>query len=177
LMAHYGMTAEATNPASGHENGDCEQAHRRFKEAVAQALLLRGSRDFADRAAYEAFLRGVVRRRNAPRSAALAAEVAALQPLPAARLGTQERWRVRVRRGSTIQVRRNVYSVPARLIGETVEVRLGAEEVEVWHGAALVQRVPRLRGQDRHRVDYRHVITWLVRKPGAFARYAYREDL
>ena len=177
LMAHYGVTAEATNPASAHENGDCEQGHRRFKEAVAQALLLRGSRDFAERAAYEVFLGNVVGQRNARRQAAFVAELAALRALPAGRLETQERRRVRVRQGSTLQVRHNTYSVPARLIGEFVEVRIGAEEIEVWYADTLVQRMPRLLGQNKHHIDYRHIIGWLVRKPGAFARYVFREEL
>ena len=177
LMGHYGVAAEATNPASAHENGDCEQSHRRFKEAVAQALLLRGSRDFGDRAAYEDFLRNLVAQRNARRQTALAVELAALHILPAARLETQERRRVRVRQGSTLQILHNTYSVPARLIGEFVEVRISVEEIEVWYADALVQRMPRLRGQNKHHIDYRHIIGWLVRKPGAFARYVYREEL
>ena len=177
LMRHYGLTAEATNPASGHENGDCEQAHRRFKEALAQALLLRGSRDFTSREEYWAFVLDVVARRNASRGEQFRQEATRLRPLPAQRLATQERQRVRVGQGSTIAVKKNTYSVPARLIGEQVEVRIGAEEIEVWYAAARVQTMERLRGQSRHRIDYRHVIDWLVRKPGAFARYVYREDL
>ena len=31
--------------------------------------------------------------------------------------------------------------------------------------------------RDRHRINYRHIIWSLVQKPGAFARYRYREDL
>jgi hypothetical protein len=93
LLAHYGLEAEATNPASGHENGDCEQGHRRFKEAVEQALLLRGSRDFASRAAYQQLLRVVVARRNAGRQERLAAELGRLRPLPAGRLEAVERER------------------------------------------------------------------------------------
>jgi hypothetical protein len=177
LLDHYGLRGEATNPASGHENGDCEQSHRRFKEAVEQALLLRGSRDFVSRAEYEEFLRALAAGRNAARAEALAIEMAALRPLPARRLERQERRRVRVRRGSTIQVHHNTYSVPARLIGEMVEVRIGMEEIEVWYAESLVQKMPRLRGQNQHRIDYRHIATWLVRKPGAFARYVFREDL
>jgi len=177
LMGHYGVVAEATNPASAHENGDCEQSHRRFKEAVEQALLLRGSRDFPDRAAYEEFLRNLAAQRNSRRQAALAVELAALRGLPTRRLETQERQRLRVRQGSTLQIRHNTYSVPARLIGEFVEVRIGVEEIEVWYADSLVQRMPRLRGQNKHRIDYRHIISWLVRKPGAFARYVYREEL
>ena len=177
LLAHYGVTAEATNPASGHENGDCEQSHRRFKEAVEQALLLRGSRDFAGRAAYEQFLGEVRGRRNAGRRERFAEEQARLRPLPTARLATAERRRVKVSRGSTLRVLGNTYSVPARLIGEVVEVRIGADVVEVSYAGVAVQTMERLRGQAKHRIDYRHVIDWLVRKPGAFARYVYREDL
>lgn len=177
LLAHYGMVGEATNPASGHENGDVESSHRHFKAAVEQALLLRGSRDFGSREAYAQLLREVQEQRNAGRAAALALERPHLQPLPRERLETLERLRVRVRRGSTIRVKHNTYSVPARLIGEEVEARIGPEEIEVWYAQQLVQRLPRLRGQDKHHIDYRHIIGWLVRKPGAFARYVYRDEL
>src|SRR6202008_3270575 len=141
------------------ENGDCEQGHRRFKEELEQALLLRGSRDFASRTEYGSFVLALVARRNEPR------------------LETWERQWVRVGQGSTIQVKKNTYSVPARLIGERVEARIGAEAIEVWYAGSLVQKMERLRGQSKHRSDYRHVIDWRVRKPGAFARYVYREDM
>jgi hypothetical protein len=177
LLEHYGVQAEATNPASGHENGDVESSHRHFKEAVDQALLLRGSRDFTSRDVYWDLVQSVQARRNASRAAQVTVELAYLRPLPAQRLETQERERVRVRRGSTIRVKYNTYSVPARLIGAEVEARIGLEEIEVWYAQQLVQRMPRLRGQDKHHIDYRHIISWLVRKPGAFARYVYREDL
>jgi hypothetical protein len=177
LMGHYGMTAEATNPNSGHENGDCEQGHRRFKESLDQDLLLRGSRDFASRDAYWEFVRVLVARRNGGRSAAFHEEQSRLRGLPARRLETLERQRVRVHRGSTIQVKKNIYTLPSRLIGEWVEARIGAEVIEVWYGDGLIQVMDRLRGQSKRRIDYRHVIDWLVRKPGAFARYVYREEL
>jgi hypothetical protein len=177
LLRHYGLTPEATNAYSGHENGDCEQAHRRFKEALAQELMLRGSRDFASRELYWQFVRGVVARRNAGRGVQLAAEQTCLRPLPGKPLETLERRAVRVSRGATISVKRNVYSVPARLRGELVETRIGADTIAVWYAGTLVQTMERLRGEAKHRIDYRHVIDWLVRKPGAFARYVYREDL
>ena len=72
---------------------------------------------------------------------------------------------------------RNTYSVDSRLIGERVDVRLYAEELEVWFAGRMMERIPRLRGQGKHRINYRHVIDWLVRKPGAFENYRYREDL
>ena len=177
LLGHYGVVGEATNPASGHENGDCEQAHRRFKEAVEQALLLRGSRDFASRVAYEKFLHTVQEGRNAGRRQRLGEELAQLGTLPARRLESLVRLRVKVGQGTTIRVQHNVYSVPSRLKGEWVEARVGLETIEVWYAEQLQVTLPRLRGQDKHHIDYRHVIDWLVRKPGAFARYCYQADL
>ena len=177
LLAHYGVRGEATNPASGHENGDCEQGHRRFKEELDQALLLRGSRDFASREAYWEFVLALVARRNARRQERFAEERARLRGLPGQRLDSLERQWARVGQGSTIQVKKNTYSVPARLRGERVEARIGAETIEVWYAGALVQTMERLRGQGKHRIDYRHVIDRLVRKPGAFAGYVYRDDL
>src|ERR1700693_2664082 len=116
-MRHYGVTAEATNAYSGHENGDCEQSHRRFKETLEQELLLRGSRDFGSREEYWQFVRASVERRKASRGQQFQEEAARLRPLPERRLETLERQRARVGQGSTIQVKKNTYSVPARLGG------------------------------------------------------------
>ena len=88
-----------------------------------------------------------------------------------------KRERVKVDSGSLIYADRNVYSVPSRLIGEQVEARLYMDHVEVWYGQKKVAEMPRLRGRQKHRVDYRHIIDWLVRKPGAFEHYRYRDEL
>src|SRR5436190_14840960 len=101
----------------------------------------------------------------------------ALRPLPAAQLALCREERVPVSRFSTIQVLRNTYSVPARLIGTTVLVRIRSEVLEVYRGTAHLLTMPRLLGHGQHRIDYRHVIWSLVRKPGAFAQYRYRDDL
>jgi len=93
------------------------------------------------------------------------------------RLESCKRERVKVDSGSLIYVDRNVYSVPSRLIGEEVEARLYMDRVEVWYGQQKMEEMPRLRGRSRHRVDYRHIIDWLVRKPGAFENYRYRDEL
>jgi hypothetical protein len=168
---------EKINPRQAHENGDAEQSHNRFKQAVDQALLLRGSRDFPDRTAYDRFLREVLEQRNAGCAQRLAEERAALRPLPSGRLESTKRVRVRVHPGSIIHVDRNIYSVHSRLIGERVDVRLDADHLEVWFAGRFVEQLPRLRGQRKHLINYRHVIDWLVRKPGAFENYQYREDL
>lgn len=177
LLQHYGLQGQAINAGHGNENGDVEQSHHRFKRAMEQALLLRGSRDFLSRTAYEAFLRELFVQQNAGRQARLAEELAVLRPLPARRLDACKRVRVRVDRGSTIHVDKNVYSVAGRLIGEWVEARVFAERIEVWYAQRRVDELPRLRGRGKHRIEYRHVIDWLVRKPGAFADYRYRDDL
>jgi hypothetical protein len=84
---------------------------------------------------------------------------------------------VRVSQGSTIRIKFNTYSVPSRLIGELVDVHVKVECLEVWHGSVLVERLPRLRGRNKHDINYRHVIDWLVRKPGAFAGYRYQDAM
>jgi hypothetical protein len=177
LLAHYGLTPQAIGARKAHENGDAEQSHYRYKDAIAQALMLRGSRDFEERRVYEQFLRTVFAQRNSGRIARFAEEQPLLSALPARRVDAWHRERPRVTQGSTIRVGTNVYSVPSQLIGERLDVHVMAECLEVWFGAELIARVPRLRGRNKHSINYRHVIDWLVRKPGAFAAYRYRDAL
>jgi hypothetical protein len=177
LMDHYGMTQERIQARQAHENGDVESSHGHFKEAVDQALMLRGSREFASQAAYGKFLEELLRQRNAGRQSRLQDEREVLRPLPVRRYECWRRVRTRVGFGSTLKVDRNTYSVPSRLIGEVVEVQIRTEELEVWFGGVLTERLPRLRGRGQERINYRHVIGWLVRKPGAFERYRYRDEL
>jgi transposase len=175
-MAHYGVEADRNTPGRAHENGSVEQAHHRFKRAVEQALLLRGSRDFAERADYEAFLLEIFTGRN-KRRALLGDDLRGMNELPPMRIEDFRRERVRVTRFSTIRAAENTYSVSSRLIGEEVELRLHAESIEVWHAEERVATIERQRGRGNVVIDYRHVIWSLVRKPGAFARYKYREAL
>jgi hypothetical protein len=171
------LRPQAIQPRKANQNGDVEQSHHRFKTAVDQSLLLRGSRDFVDRAAYQQFLGELFAQPNKGRTERFAEERPRLSELPARRIDAWHRRQVRVTQGSTIQVRTNTYSVPSRLIGERVDVHVMAEHLEVWHGAVLVERMPRLRGRHKHLINYRHLIDWLVRKPGAFAAYRYRDAL
>ena len=177
LLNHYRMDGQKTQGGEAHENGDAEQSHHRFKRAIDQALMLRGDRDFVDRASYESFLRETLAQRNAGRHARLNEEMEALAELPPRRLEDAKKFHPRVGPSSTIRVQHNVYSVHSRLIRERVEVRLYADYLDVWYAQRRVERLPRLRGEDKHRIDYRHIIEWLVRKPGAFANYRYKSDL
>lgn len=177
LMTHYQMRPSTNRPGEAHENGDVEQAHFRFKQAMDQALRLRGSRDFADRAAYTRWLHDLVRLRNATRATRAAEERAKLQPLPNLPLDPVQDIRLTVSRFSTIRVLRNLYSVPARLIGQSVLIRVRSETLDLYVGATKLLSLPRLRSYHQHRIDYRHIIDSLVQKPGAFAQYRYRDDL
>ena len=178
LLRYYNVQGQKTNPNSGNENGDIEQRHNRIKRAIEQALILRGSRDFVTRGEYEQFLDQLCDNLNEGRKQRFEQERKALRPLPARRLPDYTEMRdVLVGKGSTILVRKNVYSVHSRLRDEHVNVRIHAEYMEVFLGSIFIERMPRLRGTDNHRINYRHIIDWLVRKPGAFANYRYRSDL
>jgi len=177
VLAHYGLRSTRIHPGASHENGVVEQAHERLKSLLAQALVVRGSRDFPSLAAYQAFVDEVVARLNRRRAERFEAERGFLRPLPPAPVPSYSSYRVTVRRWSTIRVAARTYSVPSRLIGHEVEVRLHADWVEVFFTGCRVEQMPRLRGDRAHRIDYRHVIWSLMRKPGAFARYRYREEL
>ena len=177
LLAHYGIKPQTTHLSSPQENGDVESAHRGTKRAIEQHLLLRGNRDFESIEAYEAFLFEVMDRRNHPRRDALAEELALMKPLCAAPLAINSQVRVRVSRGSLIRVQRKVYSVPTSLIGHRVTVRIHEWHLDVYYQSKRVETLPRLVGASQHHVNYRHVIDSLLRKPGGFRDYRYRDDL
>jgi len=177
LLRYYGLEGRTIQSGKPNEIGDVEQRHHRFKRALDQALMLEGSRDFGSREEYEAFVKKLFNQLNCGRQGRLAEELKVLRRLPLRRLDSYKRREMRVGPSSTINVNCNTYSVDSRLKGEDIEVRLYAEHLELWYAQRCVERIPRLRGQGKHRVQYRHIIDWLVRKPGAFEHYRYRDDL
>jgi hypothetical protein len=177
LLDHYGLVGKKIQVNEPNENGDIEQSHNRLKTAVNQALMLRGSRDFSSAEEYKAFLVNLFAQLNAGRKARFAEELEVLRPLPKCRLNASVRIEARVGLGSTINVQKNIYSVNSRLIGAKVVVNIHADHIEVFYGQKLVASMPRLRGSGKHHIDYRHIIDWLVKKPGAFANYRFSRDL
>ena len=177
LLRHYHLEGQKIQVRKPNENGDIEQRHYRFQRALEQSLLLRGSRDFSSRAEYDGFLKQLFDQLNSGRSERLSQELPLLRRLPLKRLDACKKLHLRVGPSSTIRVNHNVYSVNSRLINEEIEVRLYAEHLEIWYGQRCLEEIPRLRGESNHRINYRHVIDWLVRKPGAFTNYRYRSDL
>jgi len=177
ILDHYGLKPQTTNLNSPQENGDVESSNGGLKRAIEQYLLLRGSRDFESIETYEDFLFDVMERRNRSRQARLAEELAVMKPLTTTPLATNKQVRVRVTRGSLIRVQKNVYSVPTSLIGRQVTVRVHEWQLDVYYQTHLVETLPRLLGKKQHHVNYRHVIDSLLRKPGGFRDYRYRDDL
>jgi hypothetical protein len=164
-----------------HENGAIESAHGHLKAAIADALLLRGARDFADLAAYRGFVDEVVGRHNARVTPRIAIERASLQDLPPRRAADHEEAVVTVTSSSGFMLRKVFYSVPPRLIGHRLRVRLFDDRLEVFLGGTHQFALPRGRsrpdGRHGHVVDYRHVIYALRRKPMALLGLVYRDSL
>ena len=177
LASHYGFVSGKIQPRSPEENGDVEQRHHRLKKAVDQALMLRGSRDFLSRQEYEQFLEELYDQLNAGRQERLREELKALGRLPARRHEDFREVECRVGTFGTIRVLKNTYSLHSRLAGERVKARIYAEQIEVWYAQRKIEVLPRLRGENGHWINYRHVIDRLIRKPGAFENYRYKDDL
>ena len=177
LMRHFGMEPRTIEVGKKEQNGDIESSHGVLKRRLQQQLLLRGSRDFDSLEQYERWLETVLEQANRLRQKRFAEELAIMRPFSAARLPEYTEESVGVGKGSTIRVKRNTYSVPSRLIGETVRVRIFDGRLEIYFAGDLQVTVERLLGRNGHWINYRHVIWSLVRKPGAFERYRYREEL
>jgi len=181
LCTHYGMEPSRNNKGVPHENGAIESAHGHLKQAIEDALLLRGTRNFVDLGAYRRFIDEVVGRRNARSAPRIEIERSTLQDLPRQRTADHEDAIVTVTSSGGFVLRKVFYSVPSRLIGHRLRVRLFDDRLEVYLGGSHQMTLPRGRsrpdGRHGHVVDYRHVIHSLRRKPMALMGLVYRDRL
>lgn len=180
LCKHYGLQPSRNNPGEAHENGAVESHNGHLKDALDQALILRGSRDFPDLASYQRFVDEVVARRNAARRAALEVELHEMRSLPRQRTTDFTEAIVPVLSTSGFWLRNVFYSVPSQLIGYRLRVHIHDARIEVFLGSTHVLTHPRLRGDRgarKHVVSYHHVVHSLKRKPQAFAGLTYRDQL
>jgi len=179
LCRHYGMRASRCNPGQSQENGSIESRHDSLKTAIDQALRLRGSRRFDDRAGYAAFVEQIVQRFNARVATRLAVERPMLEALPVRRTAEYEEMPARVSKYAIFTVKGVQYSAPSQLIGHRLMVRQYAQHIEGWLGGQRVLERPRATHRDGQRhprsIDYRHLVEALKRKPGAFARWVLRD--
>ena len=176
LMKHFGMIPRTIQVGKAHENGDIESLNGVLKRRLKQHLLIRGSRDFMSVDEYRSFLEEVLEKANAMRTQRLAEELEAMSKLNVSRLAEYEEYRCLVMSWGTITVDRRIYSVPGRLIGEKVQVRRYEKQIEVFFKDVLQMTAPWIPRDQQHCVNYRHLIGWLVRKPGAFRNYRFKKD-
>ena len=177
LLAHFGLQPRTISVGCPEQNGDIEASNGGLKQALRQHLLIRGSRDFDSLAAYEQFIEQVMHQRNQGRQTRLAEEVAVMKPLSVRPLPPYQEVRVKVNRGSCIRVQHNLYSVPTHLIGQQVTVHIYEWHLAVYYRQIQVEHLPRLVGQNKQQIQYRHLIDTLLRKPGGFRNYRYRDAL
>jgi hypothetical protein len=175
------MTPTRNNPGIAHENGSIESSHGHLKKAIEDELLLRGSRDFADLDAYRRFIDEVVGRRNARNRKRIEIEQKVLKDLPDRRTTDYEEERVIVTSRGGFTLRKVFYTVPSRLIGHWLNVRLYDDRLVCFLGSTEVLTLRRGRSPDHQRrghvVDYRHIIHALRRKPMALLNLVYRDQL
>jgi len=181
LCAHYNLRATRNNLGVSHENGAIECAHGSFKRRLDQALKLRGSADFAAIKDYQTFLDKVTERLNKRCQSRFKDEQLALQALPGERFMDYSELSLKVTRSSTLEVKRVLYTVPSRMIGENVRVHVYHDRLAFFIGQTLTSTLPRVylkAGQERGRsIDYRHVIHSLSAKPQAFRFLQFRDEL
>jgi hypothetical protein len=181
LCAHYGMQPTRNNRGVAHENGSIESSHGHLKQAVSDALLMRGLDDFDCLASYRRFIGEIVSRKNARSTKRIEAERAALQPLPGQRTCDHEETIVTVTSSGGFMLKKVFYTVPSRLIGHRLRVRLFDDRLDLFIGGTplmtLVRGRPDAAGKRAHVVDYRHVIHALRRKPMALLNLVYRDQL
>ncbi|MFQ5430739.1 MAG: IS21 family transposase [Phycisphaerae bacterium] len=186
LCRHYKMTPTRNNPGVAHENGAIEGPHGHLKRAIKDALLMRGSAAFAllqawDLPAYRRFIDEIVGRINARNAKRIDIERAELGDLPTRRSCDHEDVSVRVTSSGGFLLRKVFYTVPSRLIGHRLRVRLHDDRLDVFIGATPLMTLPRGRadrsGKHGHVVNYRHVIHSLRRKPMALLNLVYRDQL
>jgi len=180
VCEQYGMIPTRNNKGVKHENGSVESSHRHLKSRMDQALMIRGSRDFDSVADYKAFLCQCINRHNQGIRNLVDEEMKYLKPLPKVKVGAFELEIVRVTSSSTATIRQVRYSVPSRLIGINLKCHLYDDRIECFVGSTPVITLERLRwkkGTRPRKINYRHVVEWLARKPHSFRNYIYREDL
>ena len=181
LCHHYGMVPTRNNKGVAHENGSIESPNGHLKRAIEDALIMRGSRDFEDLAAYRSFIDEIVGRINARNAKRIDVERASLQPLPVRRTTDYEEITLRVTSSGGFTLRKVFYTVPSRLVGHQLRIRLYDDRLELFLGGTALMTLPRGRvsstGSHGHVVNYHHVIHSLRKKPMALMGLVYRDQL
>jgi len=175
FMDHYNVTPSRNNPGASHENGSVEKSHDLLRSAINQHLILRKSRDFDCLASYQRFLDNIIEKRNNARKAQVMEELHYMQALPKRGWNDPKILNVRVTPDSTISILGCIYSVPSRLISYHLRAYAYTDRIDLYYGSKKLETIPRSDGKSC--INYLHIIDGLIRKPGAFANYKYKESL
>ena len=176
FLAHFGVQPSANNPGQSNENGSVEKSNDLFKHALDQRLRLRGDRNFKTLEEYEKYLHVMTAERNRNRRERLEEELKTLQALPSGNWNEAKEYSASVTGWSTISVDKAIYSVPSRFIGQRLKALVYYETIKVYFGRHLVLEEAR-RQPGEKAINYRHLVFHLLKKPGAFRNYQYREEL
>lgn len=176
LLKHYKINRSKIQPRKPNENGDVEKSNHLIKKAIDQQLMLRGSRDFESKREYEIFLKELLSELNSGRTERLKDEKKELLPLPSNRLADCTDFHPTVSPHSTIKINKSTYSVKSQMKGLKPTVKQYASYLEVWYANTLLETLPRTFGK-KDEINYHHLIGSLVRKPGAFEDFKYKEEM
>ena len=172
FRSHYGFDPFYCQPGveGAHEKGGVEGEGGRFRRTHLVPVPAVSSLAELN-ARLEAFDTADDHRRIGTRAMSVghdfAFESRLLAPLPAEPFDTSLTLTPRVDRYARVMVRNNQYSVPARLIGQRVRVRLTACEVIAHDGPRVVARHARCPGKGGQVLLLDHYLEILARKPGA----------
>jgi hypothetical protein len=177
LLDHFGTKGHRINVRSPEENGDCESSHGHLKDYVDQRLMLRGNRNFENFEQWQEFLSQCIASRNKKRSSQLAQDREQLEAFPKTFFPVFTTLDSTVKSNCVLRIKQNDYAVPSCFIGKKVHLRIYSDRIELWYAGNKKLDMPRLIGKKLVFFDFRHVIDTLVRKPGAFANYQFRQEL
>jgi len=180
LCRYYGIKATRNNKGVAHENGAIESPNGHLKRKIEQKLLVRASREFASLSEYEAFINELISKMNTRCKTRFNEEKVHLNPLPKRRTNDFSELYVKVTTRSTISVKRVTYTVPSRLIGNTLLVHIYDDRLALFYGHELTLSLDRVYAQGSIRsrsINYKHLIHSLVKKPNAFKSSVYRDEI
>jgi transposase len=173
MRSHYGFDSFFCQPGikGAHEKGGVEGEVGRFRRRhLVPVPKVASLADLNERLAAAAVADDDRRigSRRVTVGEHFAFEAETLRPLPAEAFETASVSSHRVDRKSRVSVRGCLYSAPARLVGRRVDVRVGAETIEILDGSRAIAAHPRgLKGDEVLTLD--HYLEVLNYKPGALA--------
>ena len=176
LMKHYGVTPTTNNPGKSNENGKVERSNGLFKRSLENQLALRGSKDFNSIDEYQDYIERIVEKRNIQRKSRVLEERRDLIELPNGKWYSAIKYPVKVHPDSTIRVEGAVYSVPSRTIGYTLSAYVYPDKVELMFGVIDIATMDRIK-KGEAKIDFKHIIHSLRKKPGAFENYKYKDQM